>query len=74
VHRERLARDSRLDPRPGNARDTDMGRPEVRVVGRAPRPANPIRSAKSAIVPEPDQVQSERPNSRMVTGPLEPRG
>ena len=58
----------------GNARDTDMGRPEVRAVGRSSGPANPIRSAKSKIVPEPDQVQSGRPSSRTVTGPLEPRG
>ena len=36
------------------------GRPEVRVVGRS-RPAKPIRSAKSAIVPEPDQIQSAPP-------------
>jgi hypothetical protein len=36
------------------------GRSEVRAVGRA-RPAKPIRSAKSAIVPEPDQLQSEPP-------------
>ena len=58
----------------GNARDTDMGRPEVSVVGRAPRPTKPVQSAKSAIVPDPDQVKSERPNPRMVTGPLQPRG
>jgi hypothetical protein len=36
------------------------GRSEVRAVGRA-RPAKPIRSTKSAIVPEPDQVQSAPP-------------
>jgi hypothetical protein len=32
---------------------------EVRVVGRSPQPAKPIRSVKSGIVPEPDQVQSK---------------
>jgi hypothetical protein len=39
------------------------GRPDVTVVGRA-RPstmAHPIRSAKSKIVPEPDQIQSAPP-------------
>ena len=36
------------------------GRPVVHVVGRA-RAANPIRSAKSRIVPEPDQTQSTPP-------------
>ena len=34
-------------------------RPEARVVGRAPRPAKPIQSVKSKIVPEPDQIQSK---------------
>jgi hypothetical protein len=76
--RERLARASRRDPRPGtafaNARDADMGQPEVRAVGRSPGSANPIRSVKSKIVPEPDQVQSERPKPRLLTGPFEPQG
>jgi hypothetical protein len=36
------------------------GRPEVRVVGRS-RPAKPIQSVKSKIMPEPDQVQSAPP-------------
>jgi hypothetical protein len=36
------------------------GRSEVRAVGRA-RPAKPIRSTKSAIVPEPDQIRSAPP-------------
>jgi hypothetical protein len=49
------------------------GRPDVRVVGRSPQPAKPIRrSMKSRIVPEPDQVQSE-PASRRSTL-LEPPG
>jgi hypothetical protein len=43
-------------------------------VGRSLRPAKPIKSAKSATVPEPDQVHSERPNPRLVTGSLEPQG
>ena len=58
----------RQEPTPGNRRpDPSLvnhgasdGRSEVRAVGRA-RPAKPIRSAKSAIVPEPDQVQSAPP-------------
>jgi hypothetical protein len=36
------------------------GRPDVHVVGRA-RLAKPIRSVKSRIVPEPNQVQSAPP-------------
>ena len=32
------------------------GRPDVRVVGRSPQPAKPIRWVKSRIVPEPDQA------------------
>ena len=47
------------------------GQPVVHVVGRA-RAAKPIRSVKSRIVPEPDQVQSE-PASRRSTL-LEPPG
>jgi hypothetical protein len=58
----------RQEPDPGSRRpDPSLtnhgaayGRSEVRAVGRA-RPAKPIRSAKSAIVPEPDQLQSEPP-------------
>ena len=88
LHRERREQHARASRQSGqyraraphpdtafaNARDTDMGRPEVRVVGRAPQPARPVQSAKSKIVPEPDQGKSERPGSRPVTGPLEPRG
>ena len=37
------------------------GRPDVRVVGRSPQPAKPIRWVKSRIVPEPDQIQSATP-------------
>jgi len=33
----------------------------VHAVGRVSRPAKPIRSVKSAIVPEPDQIQSAPP-------------
>jgi hypothetical protein len=48
------------------------GRPEVRVVGRSPQPARPIRhSMKSRIVPEPDQIQSAPPRR---SSPLEPPG
>jgi hypothetical protein len=65
---------SRPDPHVAGVPITNNapGRPEVRVVGRSPQPAKPIRSAKSAIVPEPDQVRSE-PASRRST-PLEPPG
>jgi hypothetical protein len=37
------------------------GQSEVRAVGRARPATKPIRSAKSAIVPEPDQLQSAPP-------------
>src|SRR5262249_29514231 len=48
------------DARSGGARDMDMGHPVVQVVGQAnTRSANSVRSAKSAIVPEPDQIQSK---------------
>jgi hypothetical protein len=40
--------------------NNSSGQPEVRVVGRA-RPAKPIQSVKSKIVPEPDQIQSRPP-------------
>ena len=48
----------------------------VTVVGRAPKPAKPrpIRSTKSSVVPEPDQIMSPRPKPRSVVGPLEPQG
>jgi hypothetical protein len=57
----------------GNARELEPLR-YVTHVGRSPRQRGPIKSAKSAIVPEPDQVRSERPNPRPVVGPLEPQG
>ena len=44
----------------GPITNNSLGRPEVRVVGRS-RPAKPIRSTKSAVVPEPDQIQSAPP-------------
>ena len=33
----------------------------VHAVGRVSHPAKPIRSVKSAVVPEPDQIQSAPP-------------
>jgi len=44
----------------GPITNNSLGRPEVRVVGRS-RPAKPIHSVKSKIVPEPDQIQSAPP-------------
>jgi hypothetical protein len=38
----------------------------VHVVGRSPQPAKPIRSMKSRIVPEPDQIQSAPPVRREI--------
>jgi hypothetical protein len=67
------ARPGRPDPVGAPTGNNSLGQPEVRVVGRS-RPAKPIRSAKSVIVPEPDQIISRRPDPRPVTGPLEPRG
>jgi hypothetical protein len=67
------ARSGRPDPIGAPIANNSQGQPEVRVVGRA-RPAKPIRTAKSGVVPEPDQVTSRRPEPRPVTGPLEPRG
>ena len=46
------------------------GRPDVSMVGRS-RPAKPIQSVKSKIVPEPDQIQSAPPRR---SSPLEPPG
>jgi hypothetical protein len=49
----------------------------VTVVGRArpPAMAHPVQSAKSKIVPEPDQLQSEPPGPRRRSStPLEPPG
>jgi hypothetical protein len=54
---------------------TNTSRHDVTMVGRA-RPssmAHPIRSAKSKIVPEPDQIWSEPPGRRR-SSPLEPPG
>src|SRR5262249_5208487 len=77
-HRAAGRRDARSgDLHSDGARDTDMARPVVQVVGRAnnTQPMRPpARSAKSTIVPEPDQIQSKRPNPLPVTGPFEPRG
>jgi hypothetical protein len=60
--------------RPGSARDTDMGRPMAVGVGRAHPTGRPIRSVKSQIVPEPDQIKSKRPEPRPFAGRFEPRG
>ena len=57
----------------GLTHNNTPGRPDVSMVGRS-RPTKPMQSGKSKIVPEPDQGKSERPGSRPVTGPLEPRG
>jgi hypothetical protein len=43
----------------------------VHVIGRSPQPSKPIRSTKSKIVPEPDQIQSAPPRR---SSPLEPPG
>ena len=56
--------------RPGSARDMDMARPMAVGVGRAHPTGRPIRSAKSQIVPEPDQIKSKR----YFAGRFEPRG
>jgi hypothetical protein len=52
--------------------DNPAGQPVVSVVGRATRPTKPIRSTKSTVVPEPDQLQSAPPTRR--SSPLEPPG
>ena len=39
---------------------------EVRTVGRSPRSTKPIRSTKSTIVPDPDQLQSAPPVRREI--------
>ena len=59
--------------RPGSARDMDMGRPMAIGIGRAHPTGRPIRSAKSQIVPEPDQIKSKRPEPRYFAGRFEPR-
>jgi hypothetical protein len=43
-----------------HARDSNLGQPVTVAVGRA-RPAKPIQTVKSKIVPEPDQIQSKPP-------------
>jgi hypothetical protein len=48
-----------------NARDTDMGRPEVRVVGRAPQSTKPIQSMGSGRA---------RPQRRAPCAPSQERG
>jgi len=60
--------------RPGSARDMDMSRPMAVGIGRAHPTGRPVRSAKSQIVPEPDQIKSERPEPRYFAGRFEPRG
>ena len=49
------------------------GQPEVTMVGRSRPTKPPIRSTKSAIVPEPDQIQSPPPGPRR-SSLLEPPG
>ena len=56
--------------RPGSARDMDMSRPMAVGIGRAHPTGRPVRSAKSQIVPEPDQIKSKR----YFAGRFEPRG
>jgi hypothetical protein len=41
--------------------NSNPGNPSVRVVGRARPGSKPIQTAKSKIVPEPDQIQSKPP-------------
>jgi hypothetical protein len=61
--------------RPGSARDMDMARPVAVGIGRAHPTGRSIqRSAKSQIVPEPDQIKSKRPEPRPFAGRFEPRG
>ena len=60
--------------RPGSARDMDMSRPMAVGIGRAHPTGRPVRSAKSQIVPEPDQIKSKRPEPRYFAGRFEPRG
>jgi hypothetical protein len=53
----------------------DMGRPIAVGIGRAHPTGSPIRrSAKSQIVPEPDQIKSKRPEPRYFAGRFEPQG
>ena len=66
VHQEPGPGSRRPDPRVGAGSsmsgpisNNSPGRPDVTMVGRSPRPAKPIQSVKSRIVPEPDQIQSK---------------
>ena len=65
VHQEPGPGSRRPDPRVGAGSsmsgpisNNSPGRPDVTMVGRS-RPAKPIQSVKSKIVPEPDQIQSK---------------
>jgi len=70
-----------VDPDPHVAGSTQVGgdlitnntpgRPSVSMIGRS-RPAKPIQSGKSKIVPEPDQIWSAPPGRRSSL--LEPPG
>ena len=71
AERESAEEALRLALRGAPTGNNSLGRPDVRMVGRSPRPTTPIRSVKSAIVPEPDQVRSEPPHR---STPLEPPG
>ena len=55
-------------------RASDMSRPMAVGIGRAHPTGRPVRSAKSQIVPEPDQIKSTRPEPRPFAGRFEPRG
>ena len=75
----RLGNKRAITPMTGGMRIARVNPPiptDVTVVGRAPKPAKPrpIRSTKSSVVPEPDQIMSPRPKPRSVVGPLEPQG
>ena len=78
VHQEPGPGSRRPDPRVGAGSsmsgpisNNSPGRPDVTMVGRSPRPAKPIQSVKSRIVPEPYQIQSAPPRR---SSPLEPPG
>jgi hypothetical protein len=66
TRQEPVRQDSRPGSRPGPSMsgpigNNSLGQPDVHMVGRSPQPAKPIRSMKSRIVPEPDQIQSAPP-------------
>ena len=78
VHQEPGPGSRRPDPRVGAGSsmsgpisNNSPGRPDVTMVGRSPRPAKPIQSVKSRIVPEPYQIQSAPPRRSSL---LEPPG